>query len=103
MKEYEQKADIIRQEIEVMKSKAAQQVTILNSEATAQAYYITQLAEASGRTIQLETESEVYGSAIQLLALSEDEMAEFLYLQSILDAKDATVVFGLDKAMVQLN
>jgi hypothetical protein len=86
-----------------MYSKANQAVTILNSEASSRAYYINQLADASGRTIQLDTEAEVYSKAQKILGLSADEMSDFLYLQAILAAEYTTVVFGLDNAIVQLT
>ena len=103
MKQFDQEADIIKQDIEVLRSAATRNATVINSEATSQAYFIKQTAEASARTIQFDTEAEVYAQAKTILKLSDEELSEFLYYQAVLASDGMTVVFGLDNAIVQLT
>lgn len=103
MKQFDQEADIIKQDIEVLRSAATRNSTVINSEATSQAYFIKQSAEAASRTIQFTTEAEVYARAKSILQLSENELSEFLYYQAVLASNNMTVVFGLDNAIVSLK
>lgn len=103
MKGFEQQAEIQRQKILVLKSERDQNVTIIESSANAQAYYLKELAKSISNTRTLEIQSWVYQQALDVLGLTQDELSEYLFLQSVKDKPQATLVVGVDTAMIQVK
>jgi len=103
MKGFEQQAEVVRQTIMVLQSECDQNITIIQSSANAEAYYLKELAKAIANSRTLEIQSWVYKQAIDTLEFSQKELSEFLYLQSVKNKPDATIVVGVDNAMIQVK
>eukprot|EP00358_Blepharisma_japonicum_P006325 CAMPEP_0202940424 /NCGR_PEP_ID=MMETSP1395-20130829/573_1 /ASSEMBLY_ACC=CAM_ASM_000871 /TAXON_ID=5961 /ORGANISM="Blepharisma japonicum, Strain Stock R1072" /LENGTH=104 /DNA_ID=CAMNT_0049634897 /DNA_START=597 /DNA_END=911 /DNA_ORIENTATION=+ len=103
MKGFEQQAEVVRQKSLVLQSECDQNITIIESSANAQAYFLKELAKSVASTNTLEMQSYVYSQAIDLLGFSQEEFSEYLFLRSVKDKDDATVVVGVDSAMIQVK
>jgi len=104
MKGFEQQAEVVRQMSMVLQSECDQNITIIQAGANAEAYYLKELARAIANAKTLEIQSWVYSQALDILEFSQDELSEFfLYLQSVKNKPNATIVVGVDKAMIQVR
>ncbi|CAG9331871.1 unnamed protein product [Blepharisma stoltei] len=103
MKGFEQQAEVVRQKSLVLQSECDQNITIIESSANAQAYFLKELAKSIASTNTLEMQAYVYSQAIDLLGFSQEEFSEYLFLRSVKDKDNATVVVGVDSAMIQVK
>jgi regulator of protease activity HflC (stomatin/prohibitin superfamily) len=103
IKEYEQEAEVIRQEIAVMQSQGKQNTTVINATGTSRAYYIRKLASATVETKTIGMESWVYSQAKQLLELDSREVTDFLFYESLMLQPDAQLLVGLENVIVRVN
>jgi len=103
MKGLEQQAERIRQQTNVLISEAAQKITVIDASASAQVYYLKQLAQATAKKNTLGIESWVYEQTRKVLNLTEDEFSDYIYLRSIQDNNEATLVVGIKDAIISVN
>lgn len=103
VKEYEQEAEVIRQQIAVMQSQGKQNTTVINATGTSQAYYIRKLASATVETKTLTMEAWVYSKAQELLGLSGPEFTEFLNYESLMLQPQSQLLVGLENAIIQIK
>mmetsp|Transcript_2155 Transcript_2155/g.5420 ORF Transcript_2155/g.5420 Transcript_2155/m.5420 type:complete len:303 (+) Transcript_2155:2181-3089(+) len=102
VKEYEQEAEVIRQQIAIMQSQGKQNTTVINATGTSQAYYIRKLASATVEKRTLEMETWVYAQAKSLLELDGDEFNDFLNYESLMLQPQAQLLVGLEQAIVKI-
>ena len=103
MKEFEQQAEVIRQENEVLVSECNQNITVINAKANAEAYYIKEVSKATARRDTLNMQSWVYEQAISMLGFTEDDFSEYMLLTSVANQPDATIIVGLEDNKFIIN
>ncbi|CAD8105788.1 unnamed protein product [Paramecium primaurelia] len=94
MKQFEQKAQMILNDILVMRAQNDQEIFVIHAQAQADAFSITQAAQAKANKLLLEAESKGYEMIQKNLELSQEEFNQYLYWISILKQKKAKLVFN---------
>ncbi|KAM3135000.1 hypothetical protein pb186bvf_012824 [Paramecium bursaria] len=102
MKQFEQKAQLILNEIMVLRSDNEQQIYTINAQAHADAFQIVQNATATSNKMLLEAESQIYKKIQDLNKFTDEELMEFIYWQSVMKQKQAKLVLG-SKATLTYN
>ena len=103
MKQYEQKAEFIRQNISVARSNADAQIKVTNSSATANAYEITQTSESKAINNTITNQAKVYGAIEKQIGLEGDDLNQYLYLNSLNKQKNAKLLVGLQNSIVNFG
>lgn len=84
MKEFEQQAAIIQQEISILRSKNVEKIKEINAEGAADAYTIFQTAIAQANEDVIESEANAYKESEDSLALSQEELNDYIYYVTLL-------------------
>lgn len=66
MKQFEQTSKLIKQEIDILRSRTTQDIQAINSTATAEAYKIVHRAIAKSNNFTIEAEADAYESVKQV-------------------------------------
>lgn len=103
MRKFEQMAELIRQNISVIVSEAEQQIKITNSSASAEAFRIRQYAQASAINNTINAESEIYKLLQDQTGLKGDDLSQYLYLNSLMDQKNAKLLVGLQNSIINFG
>lgn len=103
MRKFEQKAELIRQNISVIISKAEQEIKITNATGIAEAYRIRQYAQAKALTSTVGAETQVYNRFQKELGISSTDLNDYLFLNSLMDNKNAKVLVGLQNSIVNFG
>ncbi|CAD8196714.1 unnamed protein product [Paramecium octaurelia] len=94
MKQFEQKAQMILNDILVMRAENDQEIFAIHAQAQADAFTITQAAQATANKLLLEAETKGYEMIQKNLELSQEEFNQYLYWISILKQTKAKLVFN---------
>ncbi|CAD8121588.1 unnamed protein product [Paramecium sonneborni] len=94
MKQFEQKAQMILNDILVMRAQNDQEIFAIHAQAQADAFTITQSAQATANKLLLEAESKSYEMIQKNLELTKDEFNQYLYWISVQKQKKAKLVFN---------
>jgi hypothetical protein len=103
MRRFEQQAELIRQNISVIRSEATQQIRVINSTANAEAYKVKQFARANAINTTITAESETYHNVMNDIGLTDTDLMQYIYLNSVSDNKNANVLVGLKNTIVNLQ
>lgn len=102
MRKFEQTAELIRQNISVIQSKAEQTIKITNATGLAEAYRIKQYADATAINNTITTESSIYKNVIGNMTFNNSELTNYLFLTS-LDGKTAKLLVGMKNAILSFG
>jgi hypothetical protein len=103
MRTYEQTAELIRQNISVIISEADQQIRVVNSTGSAEAYRIKQYAVAHAINNTITAESDVYKSLEDEVGINAADLPEYLFLGAVNDQKKAKLLVGLQNSIINLS
>ena len=103
MKNYEQQAELIRQNISVARSNAKARIAVTNSSAAADAYEITQTSESKAINNTINNQAKVYGNIEKNMGLTGDDLNQYLYLNSLNKQKNAKLLVGLQNSIVNFG
>jgi regulator of protease activity HflC (stomatin/prohibitin superfamily) len=100
MRKFEQTAELIRQNISVIISHADQLIRVTNSSGYAEAFRIKQYARATASKSTIEAESDVYKAVQDQVGVKQDDLTEYLFLNSLMDQKNAKILVGLQNSII---
>ena len=103
MRQLEQTAEIVRQNIRVMVSETDQQILIINANANAKAIYIQENARASIFKDTLGTESFIYGQVVNQLAFNSTQLRKYQYYQGLRTQKNKSLLVDIENPIIQLG
>jgi hypothetical protein len=103
MRKFEQTAELIRQNISVIVSQAQQQIKVINSSGTSEAFRIKQYALAKTINNTITAETDVYHNLQQEVGVKGSDMSQYLFLNALMDQKDAKLLVGLQNSIVNFN
>ncbi len=103
MRKFEQMAELIRQNINVIISEADQKIRITNATGFSEAYRIKQYAKAKTLENTIDTESEVYKYLESGIGLKSTELSEYLFLNALNEQKYAKLLVGLQNAIINMG
>jgi hypothetical protein len=103
MREYEQKAELIRQDISIIRSDAASKIKITNSSGEAEAYRIKQNAEAQAINNTITRQGIIYNNIQKDVGLSGDDLNEYLYMNSLNEQKNAKLLVGMQNSILNFG
>jgi len=83
MRKFEQTAELIRQNISVVRSKAEQIIRVTNATGTAEAFRIKQYAQATALNNTISTESSIYKNVQGNLTFNQSDLTNYLFLTSL--------------------
>lgn len=103
-KQYEQAATNTRAEIDVQKSNAQRQITIIQGEAAAESTKIVNEAEAYVKDKTINSQAEAYKSvATATNQTAADTLMSYIYYSNLLNVKNATILIGVDRVMLNMG
>jgi len=102
MRKFEQTAELIRQNISVIRSEAEQKIKVTNATGLAEAYRIKQYADATANNNTINAESAVYRLTLDKLGFNATEFPKYVFLNA-LDHKNAKLLVGLQNAIVDFG
>ncbi|KRX04550.1 hypothetical protein PPERSA_04365 [Pseudocohnilembus persalinus] len=100
MKEFEQQAQMVLQQIDVLKSETQKQIKSINATAQAHAYQIRQGAEANATQLIIDAEAQAYADAQKLTGLNDQDLNNYIYYLSLMDKQNAKFVVGVNDVFV---
>jgi regulator of protease activity HflC (stomatin/prohibitin superfamily) len=105
MRKFEQTAELIRQNISVLRSEAEQKIRVTKAEGDAEAYRIKQFAEARANNNTINAESEVYKLVAQRIGFNETELPRYVFLSALGSQKnsDAKLLVGLQNSIINFG
>jgi len=103
MKTYEQAAAVIRAEIEVEVSEYNKTIAGIVSYGNSYAYLIRQNATAIASRNVIDAESKAYRETMDKLGFNQEEMLKYIYYGSIMSSGRATLLFGVNQGLVNIN
>ncbi len=103
MRKFEQKAELIRQNISVIISEADQNINVINSKGLAEAYRLKQFAIANNTRNVIDTETEMYKQLQNEVGIKGDDMPEYLFLSSLSRKENAKLLVGLQNSIISLG
>lgn len=101
MRKFEQTAELIRQNISVLRSEAEQKIRVTKAEGDASAYKIKQFAEAKANNNTINTESDIYKMVIQKVGLNDTELTRYIFLNGI--PNHANLLVGLQNSIINFG
>ena len=102
MRKFEQTAELIRQNISVLRSEADQKIRVTKAEGDATAYKIKQFAEAKANNNTINTESDIYKTVMNNIKFNDTELTNYVFLNS-LSLKNAKLLVGLQNSIVSFG
>lgn len=103
MRKFEQTAELIRQNISVIVSEAEQQIKVIQASGQAEAYRIKQFATAQAMNNTINTEADVYSRVQNEVGVHGHELTEYLYLNSLMEQKNAKLLVGLQNSIINFG
>lgn len=103
MRKFEQTAELIRQDINVIISQAQQDIRVTNATAQAEASRIKQFAQADALQKFVDTESDVYQDARNKIGLKGEEFTDYVYYTNLMDKKNNHLLVGLQNSIINLG
>lgn len=103
MRKFEQQAELIRQDINVLVSQAHQEMRVTNATAQAEAYKVRQFAEAQALQMTIDTESNVYANVKSKIGLNNSEFTDYVYFTKLFNQKTAKLLVGLQNSIVNFG
>lgn len=103
MRRFEQTAELIRQNISVIVSKAEQQIKVIASAGSSEAYRLKQFALAQTYNNTINAEANVYKKVEKEMGIAGSDLSEYLFLSSLMDQKNAKLLVGLQNSIINLN
>ena len=103
MREFEQQAELIRQNISVIRSDARAQIRVTNSSGEAAAYKIRQTAESKAINNTINNQANIYKNIQTDVGLKGDDLNQYLYLNSLQKQKNAKLLVGLQNSIVNFG
>ena len=103
MRKFEQDAELIRQDINVLVSSADQSIKITNATALGEAYKIKQFATATALQNTIDTEAQVYNDAKTQIALNDKDFSDYVYYTNLMDQKNAKILVGLQTSIINFG
>lgn len=102
MKQLEQNAEIVRQNIRVMISETDQLIMVIDANARSRATLIQETARATIWKDTLGMESYVYGQVLSQLEFNADQMNTYQYYQALLAQPNKTLLVDIQNPIIQL-
>lgn len=103
MRKFEQDAELIRQDIQVLRSNAQADIKIINSSGEAEAYKIKQDAEATAINKTITNQASVYNGIQNNIGLKGDDLSQYLYLNTLNEQKNAKLLVGMQNSILSLG
>jgi len=103
MRKFEQTAELIRQQIDVIRSSAEQKIRVTNATGTAEAYRIKQFATAKAINNTITMESSVYKQVQDQLGLKDADLTSYIFLSGVNDQKNAKLLIGLQNTIINFG
>ena len=103
MRQFEQEAELIRQNISVIRSDAQAQIRVTNSAGSAEAYKIKQNAQSQAINKTITNQAKVYGNIEKDIGLNGDDLNQYLYLNSLNDQKNAKLLVGMQNSILSFG
>lgn len=103
MREYEQQAELIRQDISIIRSDASAKIKITNSSGEAEAYRIKQNAEAQAINNTITRQGIIYDNIQKDVGLIGDDLNEYLYMNSLNEQKNAKLLVGMQNSILNFG
>lgn len=103
MRKFEQQAQLIKQNIDVIRSQANQQIRVTNATANAEAYRIKEFAKAEALTKTIDTESDVYLNARKKIGIEGQDFTDYYYYTSLIENSNPSVLVGLQNSIINLG
>ncbi len=102
MKQLEQNAEIVRQNIRVMTSETDQLIMVIDANARSRATLIQETARAGIWKETLDMESYVYGQVLSQLEFNADQMNTYQYFQALAGQPNKTLLVDIQNPIIQL-
>ena len=97
---YEQAAAIVRAETQIYEAMALKNATIVNAEASAEAFLIDINAQAEAINITLTATQLAYYGMAQQLNWTSTELLTYLWIQAILEHDESMLIIGADTPQI---
>ena len=96
MRKFEQSAELIRQNSLVIISEAEQKIRITNATGLAEASRIKAFANANALNNTINAENRMYKLAMDELGFTQEELLNYIYLDSIMNQHKAKLLFDVN-------
>ena len=96
MRKFEQSAELIRQNSSVIISEAEQKIRITNATGLAEASKIKAFAKANALNNTINAENRMYKIALDELNLTQEELLNYIYLDSLMNQNKAKLLFDVN-------
>ena len=103
MRKFEQTAELIRQQISVIRSEAEQKIRVTNATGYADAYKIKQFATAKANNNTINTESEIYKLSKDKMSLDGNQLNQYIFLNALHDQRNAKLLVGLQNSIINFG
>ena len=103
MREFEQQAELIRQNISVIRSDGQSQIRVTNSSGDAEAYRIKQNAQSTAINKTITNQANVYSNIEKDIGLLGDDLNQYLYLNSLNEQKNAKLLVGMQNSILSFG
>ena len=103
MRKFEQTAELIRQNISVIRSEAEQKIRVTNATGYANAYKIKQFATATANNNTINAESDVYKLSKDKMSFDGNQLNQYVYLNALQDQKNAKLLVGLQNSIINFG
>ena len=103
MREFEQQAELIRQNISVIRSDASAQIRVTNSSGEAEAYKIKQTAESKAINNTINNQANIYGNIQTEIGLKGDDLNQYLYMNTLGEQKNAKLLVGMQNSILSFG
>lgn len=96
MRKFEQSAELIRQNSLVIISEAQQKIRVTNATGLAEASRIKAFAKANALNNTINAENRMYKMAMDELGFSQEDLLNYIYLDSIMNQNKAKLLFDVN-------
>ena len=103
MRRFEQQAELIRQDISVLRSDAQAKIRVTNSSGEAEAYKIRQNAESTAINNTISNQALVYNAIQTDIGLKGDDLNQYLYMNTLNDQKNAKLLVGMQNSILSFG
>ena len=95
--------DLIKAQIEVDKSDAEKQTTVINAKAEAEAVKARNNAEAEMRSVTIQNQKEAWENTKKTIGFTANkDLLQYIYLNNLAGLKNkATLVYGVDEPTIR--
>ncbi len=106
MRKFEQEAELIRQNANVLVSEAQQRIKVIDATANAESTKLKQFALAQANQNMINAETEIYSSAKIKLGLQDRNLTNYIYYTNLLDQgthEMGKMLVGLKNSIIGLD